>query len=1488
MTQEQKKPVGAALVVGGGVGGMQAALDLAECGIKVYLVDKQPSIGGVMAQLDKTFPTNDCSMCIVAPRLVDVGRHRNIEVITGAEVESVAGDAGSFEVTLRRQGRFIDVARCTGCGSCTEVCPVTIGAEFDLGLAARKAIYKRYPQAVPGAYAVDKQGSPACSLACPAGVNACGYVTLIARGKFKEALALEREENPLPAICGRVCPHPCERDCRRGEHDQPLAIAHLKRFLADWELTQPYEPPPAPAHERSERVAVVGSGPAGLTCAYFLRKQGFQVTIFEAQGRAGGMLACAIPAYRLPRDILEREIKWILYHGIELKLGSPVGALNDLLRQGFRAVFLATGAHKGVKLMLDREAEFGAIVDALAYLKEYSATGKARPGRRVLVVGGGNSAIDSARTALRLGAESVTVVYRRSRREMPANEWEIEEAEREGVRFHYLAAPVKIVGEGGKLGGLGCVRMELGEPDASGRRRPLPVHGSDFVLEADLVIAAVSQEADLSYLAGDDRVNRMRWGTLEADGLTLETSLPTVYAGGDCVSGPSTVVNAVAAGREAAVSIGRQLRGEDLRQGRERRPTRRAEKDLGESEPLPRVEMPLLSLERRRGNFDEVETGYSAEQAMAEAARCVQCATCCECGLCVAACEAKAIDHSMPGERVQRLAVGALVLAPGFELFDARRKQELGYGRFKNVITSLEFERILSASGPFSGKILRPGDREHPHKIAFIQCVGSREEEHMYCSSVCCMYATKEAIIAKEHQPDLELHIFFIDMRAFGKGFDEYYERARKEGITYTRCRPSAVRELPGGDLLVRYQEEGGAFREESFNLVVLSCGLRPPADVDALARKVGLGLNQHGFCETEDLRPVETSRPGIFVCGPFSEPKDIPETVMQASAAAGKAMTLLAPARGTLVAKREFPAELDVRGQEPRIGVFVCHCGKNIGGVAAVAEIAAYARGLPDVVNADHFLYSCSNDSQERIKAAIKEHKLNRVVVAACTPRTHEPLFQASLREAGLNPYLFDFANIRDQCTWVHMSLPTAATHKAMDLVRMSVAKARLLEPLYRKRLRINHDALVVGGGLAGMTAALELAEQGFVTHLVEREGELGGNMRGTRFLLGGDDPQAHLRTLCAAVEKHPRIKLHLRTTVAGMEGSFGNFTTTLRTVGNGAAEEKIKHGAIVVATGAEELKPETHLYGKDPRVVTARELELEIALDKLDGVEAVVMIQCVGSRSAERPYCSRICCQQAVKNAIRLKEKRPQAAVYVLYRDVRTYGFLEEHYRRARELGVIFLRYDAERPPVVAAAGSRLAVTVHDPILGAELALAADRVALSAAIVPRADAKELAQQLKVPLNANGFFLEAHLKLRPIDFATDGIYLAGLAHAPKTASESIAQACGAAGRACTILSRDEIELDAALSQTIDDSCDGCAYCVEPCPYRAIALLEYKWEGDIKKIVEVDEAKCKGCGVCMATCPKKGIMVRHFKLDQIAAMVDAALAPVEYAQPSGS
>ncbi|MCP4201486.1 MAG: FAD-dependent oxidoreductase [bacterium] len=850
------------------------------------------------------------------------------------------------------------------------------------------------------------------------------------------------------------------------------------------------------------------------------------------------------------------------------------------------------------------------------------------------------------------------------------------------------------------------------------------------------------------------------------------------------------------------------------------------------------------------------------------------------CRACEAFCDAKAIDFTQK-EETRDIDVGAVILAPGFELFDPELVQEYGYGRYPNVVSSLQFERILSASGPFEGRVLRPSNLEPPKKLAFIQCVGSRETNgRNYCSSVCCMYATKHALIGMEHEKDLECTIFFIDMRAFGKGFDAYYERAVEAGVRYVRCKPSAIHEDHAThNLRLVYQDEGKDLVTEEFDLVVLSCGLAPSAGVQQLAEQFGVELDEHGFCATDGFSPVETSAPGVFACGPFTEPKDIPETIMQACGAASKAMALLNKERGSLITHTEYPPEKDVSGQEPRIGVFVCHCGKNIGGVANVPSIVEYAKTLPDVVHAEDNLYTCSVDTQLRIRQMIEEHDLNRVVVSSCSPRTHEALFRDTCRKGGLNEYLFEMANIRDQNTWVHMHEPEKATEKAKDLTRMAVAKARLLEPLSRIKVAVNHDALVIGGGMAGMTAALDLAGQGFEVHLVEKEDRLGGNLRNVHYQLAGTDPQKHLDHTIAEVRGHPKIDLHLKSRLTEINGYYGNFESKITNGTNGSEPATVQHGVVILATGAEERKPTEYLYGEEAGVLTQNELENALANGdpSVKDLRSVVMIQCVGSREPERPWCSRICCSHAVKNSLKLKELSPETEVYVLYRDIRTYGTREKYFGQARQAGVRFLRYDTDRKPRVEKVGETFQVTTYDRMLNREIRLEPDLVVLSTGIIPRDDADELAKMLKISQSQEKFFLEAHMKLRPVDFATEGVFMCGLAHWPKAVDESIAQAGAAASRAATILSQDELDLEGAVSTVYDPNCDGCAYCVGPCPYNAITLIEYMSDGTVKKTVEVNESLCKGCGSCQATCPKQGIFVKHFRLEQIEAMVNAAL-----------
>ena len=841
MSHSSKPPIGAVLVVGAGIGGIQTSLDLAESGFKVYLLEKNLSIGGTMAQLDKTFPTNDCSMCIMSPKLVDAGRHRNIEILTNAKVEKVEGGPGNFKVLIHKKARYVSIEACKACGDCTKVCPIKIPNDYEQGLVTRAAIYQLFAQAMPSAYGIEKRGAPPCRASCPIHVNAQGYIALITAGKFEEALALVRERNPFPGITGRICTHPCETACRRKDVERAVAIDGLKRFVSDFEkedktdLTVP--------EENGKRVAIIGSGPAGLLAAFDLRKMGYGVTVFEALPVAGGMLAVGIPEYRLPRSILNKEINTLLHMGVELKLNTPIGkdlTLQHLKTKGYDAIFIATGAHQSRKLGLQGEENKG-VFHAVDFLRKVALGEPVKVGEKVVVVGGGNAAIDAARTAFRLGSREVTIAYRRTRNEMPAQEEEIEEAEHEGINIEYLTAPTRLLIEDGKIQGMECIRMELGDPDESGRPRPVPISGSEFRIEADTVIPAISQSPDLSFLNGLDGLKTSRWGGIEADPVTLETNIKGIFSGGDVVTGPQTYIDAMAAGRKAAISIDRYLKGEDLRVDREDEGPQKEyiQIDVDGVEYRARAPMMALPPERRR-SFDETNLGLREEDVIREAERCLQCGGCSECLECVKVCEAKAIDHRMNDEDME-IEVGSIILSPGFDEFEPSLKSEYGYGRFPNVVSSIEFERFLSASGPFKGQVLRPSDKGHPKRIAWIQCVGSRDS-HIgkgYCSSVCCMYATKEAVIAREHAHEMEATIFFMDMRAYGKDFDKYIERAKKDyGVRYIRSRVSHVKENPiTKNLTIHYETEEGEMVSEEFDLVVLSLVSNPSKTIKRLQK---------------------------------------------------------------------------------------------------------------------------------------------------------------------------------------------------------------------------------------------------------------------------------------------------------------------------------------------------------------------------------------------------------------------------------------------------------------------------------------------------------------------------------------------------------------------------------------------------------------------------------------------------------------------------
>jgi heterodisulfide reductase subunit A-like polyferredoxin len=1474
----QKKPTGSVMVVGAGIAGIQASLDLADSGYLVYLVEKNSAIGGVMAQLDKTFPTNDCSMCIISPKLVECGRHINIDLLTMTDILEVTGEAGNFQVKLLERPRYIDLEKCTACNECAKACPIEVPNLFDQGLRNRQAAYKLYPQAMPSAYAIEKRGTAPCKATCPAHVSIQGYIALTNEGKYREALELFKEAHPFPAICGRVCHHPCEEICTRADVEEPIAIQHLHRFLADLDLSEETRYIPEIKEKKDEKVAIIGSGPAGLTVAYYLAREGYQVTVFEKLPVTGGMMAVGIPEYRLPRDVLAAEIQVILDMGVEIRTNITFGndiTLESLKADGYSAFFMATGLHKSRMLNVKGE-DLPAVLQGVDFLRDVALGNKVALGKKLIVIGGGNVAIDVALCARRLGAEDISLVCLEKREEMPAWEYEIEEALEEGVTIVNSLGPKRFLQKDGQLSGVEFKRCTA-VFDEKGTFNPSYDETDLTTLEGDTVIVAIGQAADLSF-AEQTGIKISQKGGLEADPVTLETPIPGVFAGGDVFYGPKSIVEAVESGKEAAESIHRYLNGVDLKEGREKDWAYEKPGTDGEAHKH-RATMKRLPIDERKGNFKEIALGFSEETARQEAERCLNCGICSECYQCVDACLAGAVNHSM-APKESTLEVGAILLAPGFIPFDPSLFDTYNYSNHPNVVTSMEFERILSASGPFEGHLARPSDHKEPEKIAWLQCVGSRDInrcDHAYCSSVCCMYAIKEAVIAKEHsKKDLDTTIFFMDMRTYGKDFEKYYVRAEEEsGVRFVRSRIHSIDSLEDDNLKITHATESGELKEEIFDMVVLSVGLAPNPNTVKLAEKLGVELNTHQYAETGSFTPVSTNKDGIYVCGVFQGPKDIPQSIMEASAAAAAAGEVLASARGTMTRTKELPPEQDFSGEESRIGVFVCNCGINIGGIADVPAVRDYAGTLPNVVHVEDNLFTCSQDTQDKMKEVIKEKGINRVVVASCSPRTHEPLFQETIRDAGLNKYLFEMANIRDQNTWVHMNDPEKATNKAKDLVRMAVAKAALVEPLQQITLDVKPSLLVIGGGVAGMEAALSAAKQGHQAYLVEKSGELGGIARRLRSTWKGEAVAPYLQNLIQRVKDNPLIQIFLETSAKDTTGIIGNFTTTLAPVNGKGSSTVIEHGATILTTGGQGYKPEEYLYGKHPDVLTHLELDDAITTEntRIKEGKSAVFIQCVGSRVPERPYCSKTCCTHSLESALTLKEINPGMDVYILYRDIRSYGFREDLYREAREKGVIFVRYDMEHlPRLETVDGQKLTLEITDHVLGRPIELSPDLVILATAIVPNEN-KELFELFKVPVNSEGFLIEAHMKLRPVDFASDGIFMAGLAHYPKPLDESIAQAKAAVARAMTILSKEGILVGGVVAEVNPDKCAVCVTCVRTCPYHAPRI------GDEGHAV-IDPAECRGCGACVAECPGKAISLKHFTDEQIIAKTDALFQAV--------
>ncbi len=854
-----------------------------------------------------------------------------------------------------------------------------------------------------------------------------------------------------------------------------------------------------------------------------------------------------------------------------------------------------------------------------------------------------------------------------------------------------------------------------------------------------------------------------------------------------------------------------------------------------------------------------------------------------KCRICEGVCNSKAIDFNKTPEKIG-VRVGAVILSPGYEPYDPKLRGEYHYGEFVNVVTSMDYERLLCATGPYEGEILRASDRKHPHKIAWLHCIGSRQVlpgGNSYCSAVCCTYTQKQVILTKDHDADATCTIFHNDIRSYGKDFERFYQRTEKlPGIKFIRGYASIVREDPETkNVKVRYSTFDDGVKEEEFDMVVLSVGLNPPTDNRGLADKFGIELNEHGFCKTNPINPMETTRSGIFISGAFQGPIDIPESVLTASGAGSQCGELLDYRRGNLAKERVYPQERDVSQEEPKVGVYVCHCGANIGRIVDVPATVQYSLTLPNVVHAEESLFICSTEAAAMLAKDIKERGLNRVIVAACTPRTHEPLFRDTLREAGINQYYFEFSNIREHCSWVHSKEKEAATQKAQKSIRMSVARARLLQPLQEFDLPVNKKALVVGGGIAGMTSALSIAKQGHHVYLIEKEQELGGIARKLHYTLEGLDVQAFLHDLILKVYQHPLVHVFTGATFEDAGGYVGNFVTKVQSEGR---VTEIKHGAIVIATGAEVYQPTEYLYGEDDRVLTHLELEEKVAEgnEKVVNAQSIVMIQCVGCRNEDRNYCSRICCQESIKNALTLKEINPEMEIYILYRDIRTYGFKEDYYREAADKEVKFIRYEPDFKPQVEASEDDdgrpvLKVVLPDPVLDKTLEIDASIVVLAAAVIPSEGRKEITQLFKVALSPDEFFQEAHVKLRPVDFGAEGIYLCGFAHYPKLLSETISQAFGAAGRVLTLLSNDTVIASGSVCEVDESRCMGCGECVSACTYGAISLNQKS------KRAEVNTVLCKGDGLCNAKCPTGAINLKHYTEEQLISQIDACFLNLE-------
>jgi len=851
------------------------------------------------------------------------------------------------------------------------------------------------------------------------------------------------------------------------------------------------------------------------------------------------------------------------------------------------------------------------------------------------------------------------------------------------------------------------------------------------------------------------------------------------------------------------------------------------------------------------------------------------------CNRCVDVCPTDAINlNEEPWE--ETIQVGAIILAMGYALTDPLELGEYGYGRYLNVVHSMQYERFVSRSGPTEGLLLRPSDNTPPKRIAWLQCIGSRDQKHPYCSSICCMYATKEAVLAKERLDEVHCQIFIMDERAFNKEYNAYFYRSTEQyGVQYTRCRISDIREDPKTkDLILQYPdpENDGQIREDKFDMIVLSVGVQPPSGAEIVSSQLGFDLNQYGFCQTDKFNPLETSQPGIYVCGAFSSPKEIAETIIDSAGAAGDVMRLFQNKLGTSYSSREFPflsnaefpPEKDILGEDPRIGVFSCRCYPSMEGVIDIERLLERSAEFPHVVHTEEIGYGCFPEGLDKIRNSITKHNLNRVVVAACSHRTHESLFQKTVREAGLNSYLLEMVNLRGFSAWVHPHQPEMATRKGLELIRLGVGRAAVLEPVYKSSIPPHQRALVLGGGVSGMTAALSIADSGFDVVLIEREDSLGGNLQKVQYLVEGDNPHKLLRDLVNRLIAHERITVLTRTVLEEHSGHVGAYHSILRH--QDGSQSEISHGVTIVATGGQETRVKHYLMGEHPSVLTQLELENKIAhhIEEVSNLKQVVMIQCVKPEEETYHYCSRICCISTIKNAIRLKIINPDCQITVLYKDIITYGFREKYYTEARERGIVFARYDDQYPPQVEQVEGNIEIKMKEQMLDRELVLHPDLLILSTSIQPSKGTIELASLLKVPISNEGFFLEAHIKMRPMDFMEEGIFICGIAHYPKFIEESISQAQAAAGRATTILGKNPFHFGGTIAVVDPEKCVGCLTCTRTCPFEIPYIdSQFTGVGELGGAAYIEPTLCHGCGTCSTECPANAIQLLNYTDDQI-------------------